>query len=190
MKREHFHPTSRETIISLVALFLTAVGGTAWWIWQINAPPRPQHLDLPSQQEQLYPPASAPTPKAQQSQPHAIALKPEVYWVEVVGNQAFLKSQVMDSPSATSEIAALETALTNLLKGTSTSDLTTAIPSQTRLLGLRMVLYTATSTNPQAKVFLSLDGQPLDEDHPLGGEGLMLRHPLTRQSFQQDFPPS
>jgi spore germination protein GerM len=49
------------------------------------------------------------------------------------------------------------------------------------------VLYTATSLDPKAKVFLSVESQPLDENHPLGGEGLILRQPMTRQDFAQDF---
>ncbi|MBC7969181.1 MAG: GerMN domain-containing protein, partial [Verrucomicrobia bacterium] len=47
------------------------------------------------------------------------------------------------------------------------------------------VLYTATSLNPSAKVWLSVDSKPLET---LGGEGLMLDQPLTRESFKRDFP--
>lgn len=50
------------------------------------------------------------------------------------------------------------------------------------------VLYTAASSlNPQAPVFLSIEGKPLNNDYPLGGEGLILEYPLTRQQFKQDF---
>jgi spore germination protein GerM len=49
------------------------------------------------------------------------------------------------------------------------------------------VVFTATSLDPKAKVFLSVEGQPLDENHPLGGEGLLLQYPTTRQSFSRDF---
>lgn len=49
------------------------------------------------------------------------------------------------------------------------------------------ILYTVTSLNPNAKVYLAVEGQPLDEDHPLGGEGLILKQPLTRQQFAKDF---
>jgi spore germination protein GerM len=49
------------------------------------------------------------------------------------------------------------------------------------------VLYTATSLDPTAKVYLSVEGQRLDENHPLGGEGVILQQPLTRQQFAVDF---
>ncbi len=49
------------------------------------------------------------------------------------------------------------------------------------------VVYTATSLNDQAKVFISVTGQPIGDQHPLGGEGLILRQPTTRQEFITDF---
>lgn len=49
------------------------------------------------------------------------------------------------------------------------------------------ILYTATSIDSQIPVFLSIEGRPLDRNYPLGGEGLLLEYPLTRQQFHQDF---
>jgi len=46
------------------------------------------------------------------------------------------------------------------------------------------VLYTATSLNPKAKLFLSVAGVPLQS---LGGEGLELSQPLQRQDWALDF---
>jgi spore germination protein GerM len=47
------------------------------------------------------------------------------------------------------------------------------------------VVYTATSLNPQAKVYIDVNGKPLEV---LGGEGVEIPQPLTRESFQKNYP--
>jgi spore germination protein GerM len=49
------------------------------------------------------------------------------------------------------------------------------------------VIYTASSLDPNSKVFVSVEGQPIDRDYPLGGEGLILSQPTTRTQFAKDF---
>ena len=49
------------------------------------------------------------------------------------------------------------------------------------------VIYTSTSLDPNQKVFISVGGQPIDNNHPLGGEGLILQQPTTRARFAADF---
>ncbi|MEO0852676.1 MAG: GerMN domain-containing protein [Cyanobacteria bacterium J06648_11] len=49
------------------------------------------------------------------------------------------------------------------------------------------VLYTATSLDPDTDVYLSIEGQPLDKDMPLGGEGLLLESPLRRSEFARTY---
>ncbi len=49
------------------------------------------------------------------------------------------------------------------------------------------VVYTATSLNPNAEVYISVAGQKLDENNPLAGEGLMVSYPTTRQQLAVDF---
>jgi spore germination protein GerM len=53
---------------------------------------------------------------------------------------------------------------------------------------LTQVVHTATSLDPHASVYLSIDGQPLSESTPLAGEGLLVRYPTDRQQLAQDFP--
>jgi spore germination protein GerM len=154
-----------------------------------------------------------PTPSAR-LQP--TELQPQVYWLQIVNNKVQLVPQVTHSQPDNSPELALKSALNDLFQqGSPNSELTTTIPAGTRLLSMRMtetgiyvdlsrefsqgggttsmvyrvaqVLYTVTSLDYQAKVFLSVEGQPLDEDYPLGGEGLILRYPLTRQEFTEDF---
>ncbi|HEY9808724.1 MAG TPA: GerMN domain-containing protein [Halomicronema sp.] len=56
--------------------------------------------------------------------------------------------------------------------------------SATMIARLAQVLYTATSSEPNAQVWLFVDGKPLEV---LGGEGLVVPVPLTRQTFEKDF---
>ncbi|HEY9768106.1 MAG TPA: GerMN domain-containing protein [Coleofasciculaceae cyanobacterium] len=139
---------------------------------------------------------------------------PQLYQLEIVDSRIRLIPKTIDT-AATSTQMALEHALDELLTPSLAFDPTTTIPRGTRLLNLRtskngvyvdlsqeftqgggsssmiyrvaQVLYTATSIDEQAPMFLSIEGRPLNEDYPLGGEGLLLEYPLTRQQFNQDF---
>lgn len=141
-------------------------------------------------------------------------LSPQLYWLEIVDNRIQLASRNTYTAATSPEIA-LKDAFSQLFTQSPNPALTTTIPRQTRLLDLRatedgiyvdlsqeftqgggsssmiyrvaQVLYTATSIDPQALVFLSIEGQPLNEENPLGGEGLLLEYPLTRQKFTRDF---
>lgn len=138
-----------------------------------------------------------------------------VYWLQARGQQIEMVPVTLSRSPQRSESAVLTEALNYLFEHPQLDQLGSTIPVGTRLLtlqikpdGIRLnlskeftqgggsvsmtyrvaqVLYTATSLDPQAKVYLSVEGQLLDEDHPLGGEGLLLQQPLTRQSFVQDF---
>lgn len=139
---------------------------------------------------------------------------PQVYRLEIVDHRIRLAPATIYTRATSPEIA-LKQALTELLAQSPAFDPTTTIPQQTRLLNLHtskegiyvdlsqefaqgggsssmiyrvaQVLYTATSINPQTPVFLSIEGQPVNNNYPLGGEGLTLEYPLTRQQFNQDF---
>jgi spore germination protein GerM len=169
------------------------------------APARSPSVAIPT-------PVNQPTP----SRPQTEELQPESYWLRVNGQQISLVPQQVALNAAVSSDQALMEGVINLLANPRTGDRTSAIPAGTRLLSLRtapegiyvdlsrefsqgggsdsmiyrvaQILYTVTSLDPAAKVYLSVEGQVLDENHPLGGEGLSLKQPLTRQQFAKDFP--
>ena len=139
---------------------------------------------------------------------------PQIYQLEIVDNRIRLIPKSIQT-TATSPQIALEQAINKLFSPSPIVGFTTTIPQGTQLLNLQVndegvflnlsdeftkgggsssmiyrvgqVIYTATSIDSQAPVFLSIEGKPLDENYPLGGEGLLLDYPLTREQFNQNF---
>ncbi|PSB34923.1 hypothetical protein C7B82_01780 [Stenomitos frigidus ULC18] len=154
-------------------------------------------------------------PSASLNRPQTRDLQPESYWLKVDGQRISLVPHRIALNAAVSSEQALMEGIINLLANPTGGDRSSAIPVGTRLLSLRMapegiyvnlsrefsqgggsssmiyrvaqILYTVTSLDPTANVYLSVEGQFLNEKHPLGGEGLILRQPLTRQQFAKDF---
>jgi len=152
------------------------------------------------------------TPK---STSKVVQLQPQTYWLKFDNNQIHLVPQPVPVKAGLTSEEALKLAFTNLLDSPKTAELSTTIPADTKLLDVRVtkagiyvnlspefsqgggstsmayrvaqVIYTATSIDPTAKVFVSVAGEPIDTDHPLGGEGLILRQPITRLQFVEDF---
>jgi spore germination protein GerM len=159
-------------------------------------------------------PTSQPSPAANHQQNY-----PQVYWLQSNQNKISLVAKLLppstSTPSSSQQL--LTMAIQNLLTAAPSGDLSSTIPQGTKLLSLQalsdgvhidlspefqagggstsmiyrvaQVLYTASSLNPAEKVFISIAGQPIDGDHPFGGEGLILSQPLTRSQFAVDFFP-
>lgn len=173
-------------------------------------PVQPNPSQAPAQP--IAPAPIAAAPETQPLQPRgAIGSEksPQVYWLKSSGSQIKLVPSPVDSGTTA---APLRATLTQLLAGTSNTALTTTIPKATKLRSVAVradgihvdlsqsfqagggtssmtarvaqVLYTATSLNPDAPVWLSVEGKPLES---LGGEGLLLEQPMTRKRFEQDF---
>ena len=138
----------------------------------------------------------------------------EIYWLDATGNDIALVSDSAsievkaDNPPET----ILETAIEQLLAGPKSDRHATTIPEGTQLRNVifkgdgihvnlsedftfgggtasmtgrvAQILYTATSIDPNGRVWLEIEGEAIEV---LGGEGLLLDQPLTRQSFQANF---
>jgi spore germination protein GerM len=137
---------------------------------------------------------------------------PQVYWLDVAGNRFELIPSNVQIEQASDPDQALTTAFEELLQGPEGDAKFSEIPAGTELLALSVesdgvhvdlsnsftvgggtasmtgrlaqVVYTATSLDPDTTVWLSVDGEPLDL---LGGEGLIIDQPMTRDGFEQNF---
>lgn len=201
--RQRLHPLSISAIAGLIGLTLVTGGVTTWFTWQsLQKPPT-----SPSQTSTV-PNAAQPFQTSQATQEKTA----QIYWLQNSENRIALAPQAIALNPSQPE-ASLKQAIHQLLAGPSPDDGgVTTIPANTRLLNLAIdskgihidlseeftrgggsasmsgrlaqILYTATSLDPQAQVWVSVEGRPLEV---LGGEGVMVDQPLTRQNFEQDF---
>ncbi|WP_310486930.1 GerMN domain-containing protein [Chamaesiphon sp. VAR_69_metabat_338] len=144
------------------------------------------------------------------------ASQPQVYWLRSDRNKITLVAKLLPpNTSSSTPQQVLTIAVQKLLSAKPSDNLSSTIPKGTKLLSLQVradgvhvdlspefrsgggstsmiyrvaqVIYTATSLDPNAKVFISVGGQSIDDRHPLGGEGLTLQQPTTRTQFANDF---
>lgn len=192
--------TSRLPIILVAgvsALVVALGGGTAAFLSrQALLPQSTQTTQGPS--DQALDPASESTAR--------------VYWLQDTGTSLELAPRPVQVAANASPSVALERAFTTLLTAQPTGEQASTIPAGTQLRSLSVkedgvhvdlsenftqgggsasmtgrvaqVLYTATSLDPDAPVWISVEGKPLEV---LGGEGIAVAQPLTREAFQQDF---
>ena len=168
--------------------------------------PKPTILfTIPKQAEKLTP----------QESTAALQLQPKAYLLQVEGEKVSLVPQSVAIKKGASKEVALQQTLNYLFDSNQNNQFSSTIPQGTKLLGLRIdetgihvnlsdefrdgggstsmiyrvaqVLYTASSLDAEAKIYLSVEGELLDEENPLGGEGIILAEPLTRQKFVEDF---
>ncbi|WP_392530338.1 GerMN domain-containing protein [Nostoc sp. C117] len=190
-------------VIAAVSAAVVAVGGGVAWLTSQNNTPTPSK---PSQSiEQSAQPSPSTTQPANEQ-------TPQVYWLRPKEKNVALVPQPVKVASILPN-QALEAAFQSLLAGPTEGTDSTTIPKGTKLLGLKsdkdevhvnlsedftsgggstsmigrvgQVVYTATTLNPKAKVYIDVNGKPLDV---LGGEGVELQQPLTRENFQKNYP--
>lgn len=193
----------KAILVGVAGIIALAVGGSVIWGWELlitsNAP-----LDrtiFPSERLE------------EQTSGELIASDGvEVYWLTGKGEKVEFvpKPVTMEKSARPQEI--IEAALARLLAGSKEEDLTTNIPPETELLGVRLgpegiyvnlskefeteggsesmmgrlgqVIYTATSLNPDANVWFEVEGKALEA---LGEEGIIVNQPITREVFEANF---
>lgn len=181
-------------VIAAVSAAVVLVGGGVAWLAS-NQPPTPI---APSQ-------TITPRDPVQGQTPHVYWLKPRDTGLDLVPQPVEI--------AATQPNQVLERAFQALLAGPTEGTDSTTIPPETKLLGLKIengevhvnlsedftkgggstsmvgrigqVIYTATTLDPNAKVYIEVEGEQLEF---LGGEGVEVLQPLTRQSFEQNYP--
>lgn len=208
---------SPVAIASLTTLVIATAGGAAWWTWKNQAVQpapnpienaQPQDPGAASQPSDRTP--SDRTPATTLPLPAETAL--QVYWLTPTDTRIQLSPSAVKLTSITTPEAMLTAAMEELLAGPTQTSVATTIPAGTRLLDLSLkpdgihvnlsrefttgggstsmtgrlaqVLYTASSLDPNAKVWVSVEGKPLEA---LGGEGVVVEQPTTRQQFAKDF---
>ena len=183
-------------------------GGTAWWAkYSLDETPAPVSKNPPLENNQTVTPTDPePQPITQQEQI-------QVAWLDTTGTNVRLTGKTVTFPEAVSSQEILEEAFNQLLAGPSNSaEYTTTIPEETQLLNLEttaegvkvdlsqeftsgggsaamsarvaQIIYTASSIDANTPVWISVEGKPLEN---LGGEGITVSQPMTRQEFAANF---
>ncbi|MFM7427640.1 MAG: GerMN domain-containing protein [Elainella sp.] len=191
----------RSVLAGLSAVVLAAGAGTAWWTWKSAQPTSPDTISAPS---------ASPSPTDITQAP--IAQTIQVYWLKSIDTRFEIVPSPVNVSAPGQPEALLKAALEAMLKGSDSPDLTSTVPQGTTLRQVTIqpdgvhvdlsqaftsgggsasmtgrvgqVIYTATTLDPQAPVWLSVEGKPLEV---LGGEGLMIDQPMTREMFDQNF---
>ncbi|MBO1069135.1 MAG: GerMN domain-containing protein [Nostocales cyanobacterium LacPavin_0920_SED1_MAG_38_18] len=192
---------SPSLIAAISAAVVVVSGGVAWFSAQT-----PNNSTPDNSSQIIKQPIKQSTTQQGNEQTASI------YWLRSKENRLDLVPQPF-KVAATQPNQVLEAAFKTLLAGPSEGTDSTTIPQGTQLLGLKaenndvhvnlsenfttgggstsmmgrvgQVVYTATSLNPQAKVYIEVNGKLLEV---LGGEGVELQQPLTRESFQKNYP--
>ncbi|MFB8791411.1 MAG: GerMN domain-containing protein [Potamolinea sp.] len=185
-------------VAGLSAALLGLGGGAAWLAWNSNN----------SITQNPTPTAPTPLNPAQRSTEQ----KTQVYWLNNVNNRIEVVPSTVILKAGDNKSEILEGGIKSLLDGPTNKAFATTIPQGTKLRKvsleadgvhvdlskqfttgggsasmtgrLAQILYTASSLDPAAKVWISVEGKPLEF---LGGEGVEVEQPLTRENFKKNF---
>lgn len=204
---------STGVLAGAAALVLAVGGGTAWWAMQSQKPPKAPPVPAAI----VIPPSPVAVPTVKPTQPIQTAQPTQqpsakIYWLKDAPNNTDLVEVAITLDKSAQPSQLLEAAFNRLLTGPAEPGTFSVIPQGTKLRSvtvkedgvhldlsreftsgggsasmvgrLAQVVYTATSTDPNGKLWMSVDGQPLKL---LGGEGLEVAQPMTRQIFEKEF---
>ncbi len=202
MSEQRSNRISSGVIAAVSAAVVAASGGVALFTWNSSQSPT---QDNPPQSRQQPSPDGTNRPNQQQGA--------SIFWLKDNGTNLELVSQPLKISSGDKPNQILEKAFQTLLAGPTEGTGSTTIPRGTKLLSLKQendtihvnlspaftsgggsasmmgrlgqVIYTATSLNPNAKVYIQVDGKKLKV---LGGEGVEVDQPMTRTAFKQNYP--
>lgn len=182
----------------------------------IESVPRDPAVSLPDSKAPAETPTTTPTPaKEPVAESPAADISGQIYWVQDDGTNLQLVPETVSMAGNASPADQVKFAFSTLLSkaGDPSQDAFTTIPDGTQLLEatveadgihvnlssdfqtgggsasmmgrLGQVIYTATAFDPTAPVWIAIEGKPLTL---LGGEGLEVSQPMTREAFKQGFP--
>ncbi|QIR36365.1 spore germination protein [Tolypothrix sp. PCC 7910] len=199
--KDQSNRNSSGVIAAVSAAVVAVSGGVAWLTLHSQNPPTPSQSS-----QSLTQPGKNTTVQPGQEQ------TANVYWLKDNGKNLELAPQPVKIAAAQPN-QVVEKAMQNLLAGPTEGAESTTIPKGTKLLGVKVnndevhvnlseeftsgggsssmmgrvgqVVYTATTGNPNAKVYIEVNGKELDV---LGGEGVELQQPLTRDQFKNNYP--
>ena len=203
MQNSKQHNRFPRTWFAGIAGVILALGGAAWWVYSWD---KPSISNNPATIQET--PTNSPKEPISQIQEQVA-----IYWLNPTGNTIKLVPKTLSFPTSVTTEGILKSAFSQLLAGPSQSaDYTTTIPEGTKLLALAttekgievdlsqefvagggsasmtsrlaQVVYTATSLDFNSQVWISVEGKPLEI---LGGEGIILSQPMTRNEFQEHF---
>lgn len=192
---------SSGVIAAVSAAVIAVSSGVAWITWQATNNTQP--ATTPKQKVTQ----NNTKPQVPQQQ------TAQIYLLRDTGkNLELVPIHVLVSASKDKPSEFIGAAFNSLLTAKKDGDTSSTIPSGTKVLGVKIendtvrvnlsdkftsgggsasmtgrvgqVVYTATSLNPNAKVYIDVNGKQLDV---LGGEGLELDQPLTRDSFTKNY---
>lgn len=197
---------SITVIAAITGIILAAGGGVAWWT-KSNLEQTTQNVS----------PVPSPIEKTEADIPVPAAITQErvvqICWLNPTSEKIELVSKSMTFKKSVKPERVLQTALETLLaQPPADAKYTTAIPPGTKLLKfstdktgihldlsqefisgggsasmssrLAQIIYTASASSDREPIWISVEGKPLEN---LGGEGIMINQPITKEKFNQNF---